>query len=150
MLTIQNFLDAFTYPFKDPDGIKKVLVGSILTSISGGIEIFAYTFLLDGLHVMSLLTWILSLVVILHVDGFIYWLYQDLIKNPDEHELPVWDDWREMFYTGSRIRLLELLFALPIIACTIYISLGPLKDMLNTYILIQSNHYPQSWIGPTW
>jgi hypothetical protein len=146
MLTIQNFLDAFTYPFKDPDGIKKVLVGFLLTSISSGIEFFAITFLVGELPLLSLVTWTFAMLVILHVDGFNYWLYQDLLKNPDDHELPVWDDWRDMFYTGFRLRLIEFIFMLPIQACMIYILFGPFRDMVNAF---QTSAEPFSSI-PDW
>lgn len=99
-------------PFRDPDWIKKILIGGLLSP----------------LPVVNFLTW-----------GYAYRIFVDGLNGAPELLLPAWQDWRSFFRVGFWIFLITLgyvvLAAFGIIA-VISLTRGGISGDLQTLTLV--------------
>jgi ABC-type multidrug transport system fused ATPase/permease subunit len=99
-------------PFRDPDWIKKILIGGLLSP----------------LPVVNFLTW-----------GYTYRIFIDGLNGAPELLLPAWQDWRSFFRVGFWIFLITLgyvvLAAFGIIA-VISLTRGGISGDLQTLTLV--------------
>ena len=106
----QQLQNIFTFPFKDPDWFKKLAIGSLL--------------ILSG--------FIVPILPILFVYGYIMRIMERIVVQDGELYLPEWDDWGKYFTDGARLLGAGLIFALPVV---VLISLGYLVSFLPVMLV---------------
>ena len=87
----QQLQNVLTFPFKDPDWFKKLTIGSLL--------------ILSG--------FIIPILPILFVYGYVMRIMERIIIQDGEPCLPEWDDWGKLFTDGARLLGAGLIYAIP-------------------------------------
>lgn len=100
--TIRQYQDLFSFPFRDPQWKRKLLIGSL-------ISLSIYTIILAPLHLLLM--------------GYYYRIMKRIIVEGGEPYLPEWDDWGKLFMDGLRLAIPGILFSLPGLLC-LFLSIG--------------------------
>ena len=108
--TTQQLQNVLTFPFKDPDWFKKLTIGSLL--------------ILSG--------FIIPILPILFVYGYVMRIMERIIVQDGEPYLPEWDDWGKFFTDGARLLSAGLIYALPVI---VLIFLGYMVTFLLAILM---------------
>ena len=130
--TTQQQQNVLTFPFKDPDWFKKLVIGSLL--------------ILSG--------FIIPILPILFVYGYVMRIMERIIVQDGEPYLPEWDDWGNFFTGGARLLGAGLIYALPVI---VLIFLGymvtfllailmPWMEVIAFFSYLVSFHFPLLWM----
>jgi len=106
----QQLQNIFTFPFKDPDWVKKLAIGSLL--------------ILSG--------FIIPILPLLFIYGYIIRIMERIIVQDGELYLPEWDDWGKFFTDGARLLGAGLIYALPVM---VLIGLGYLVSFLPVMLV---------------
>lgn len=93
--------EIFTFPFKDADSRKYLLIGGLISLAAFFIPILPY-FILYGYAVI---------------------IIKQVLNGESPHMVP-WEDWSSMFKDGAKLFGIRLIFTLPIIIFAIPVMLG--------------------------
>src|SRR5436190_2024251 len=102
-----DFTQALTYPFNDPDGVKKLLIAVAITL---------------GMFIIPVIGWI--------VGGLLFmgWSYEitKRVRNGDPTPLPAWDDFGGLIGRGFQLAIALFVYQLPtlIFFCIAFVALG--------------------------
>jgi hypothetical protein len=91
--TSQQIQDLVTFPFRDPQWVRKFGIAYILILLSYTIILFPCAILFNG---------------------YIYRIMKRIIAEKGEPLLPEWDDWKGLFKDGLRLFLPRLILTFPI------------------------------------
>jgi hypothetical protein len=130
MLTSKSITHAFIYPFKDAEWFKKVVIGSVFMILASVPQYFAFT-LWNDLPTFAVICWGISLVPLVHINGYIYWLIQDHLQEGTDAGLPSWDDWHDMLNNGLRFWVVDFIYSLPMLSCSLIIIKYVSGDLTN-------------------
>ena len=86
--TTENLRDLFSYPFKDPKWVSKLVIGGLIS---------LFTFLI---------------IPVFFLYGYFARILRNAIKG-DEPSLPEWDEWEKMFTDGGKLFLAVFIYMLP-------------------------------------
>ena len=101
MLFGYDLKEIFTFPFKDADSRKYLLIGGLISLAAFFVPILPY-FVLYGYAVI---------------------IVKQVLNGESPHMVP-WEDWAGMFKDGAKLFGVRLIFALPIIIFAIPVMLG--------------------------
>ncbi len=116
MFSTKKIGQLLTYPFKEADSGKKILIGSLLV----------------------LAGYIIPIIPILFVLGYSAKIAKRIIDGDGKLVLPEWDDWGDLFKSGGRLLGVSLVYSLPII---LIFSIGFIAYFVSFVPLMMSDNY---------
>jgi hypothetical protein len=92
-ITTQSITQIFTFPFRDPRWVTKLLIGGAIMFVSP----------------------LLLFVPTVFVTGYGFRMMQHIINDREDPSLPEWTDWQGLFVDGTRVIGVGLIYFFPLI-----------------------------------
>ena len=100
------FIEAIRAPLKDPEWVRKCLVGGLLLLMPMLLLLVSVLLGLGPVPFLALL--VLGLAPFFVLLGYLYWIFIDALNGVEPTGLPDWREWRPCFFAGFYLFLIAV------------------------------------------